>query len=249
MIPESAKDGIVKRKLAGETWTAIAQWVEQKYGETVHRTTIQRWYDKEVCLENINPDDIVLDSIEDRVKIDKKLATYKAETAFYKKLYEKSLRGYAQTDLLSEIIKDSIPGFTKVEVYPKTNKVSGDTPQAVVAPLTDTHIGEFIDLKQMAGLNSYDFDIFNNRLYGWATQLVTLVELRRNAVPIPELVIPMLGDMVSGDIHEELSQTNLTNCMMQMIRGANLIAQALMFIAPHFESIRVPCVVGNHGLE
>jgi len=247
MIPEAAKDGIVKRKLAGETWTAIAKWVEHEFGEPVHRTTVQRWYDKEVSLESINPDDIVLDSIEDRIKLDKKLATYKAETTFYKKLYEKSLRGYAQTDLLADIIKESVPGFTKVEVYPKKTKVSGDTPQAVVAPLTDTHIGEFIDINQMAGLNAYDFDIFNNRLYGWATQLLTLVELRRNAVPIPELVVPLLGDMVSGDIHEELSQSNLTNCMMQMIRGANLIAQALMFIAPHFESIRVPCVVGNHG--
>jgi len=247
MIPEMSKDEIVKRKLAGNTWTAIAKWIEQEYGETVHRTTIQRWYDKEVSLENINPDDIILDSIEDRIKIDKKLATYKAETTFYKKLYEKSLREYAQTDLLTDIIKGSIPGFNKVEVYPRRDKVTGDTPQAVVAPLSDTHIGEFIDLKQMAGLNSYDFDIFNNRLYGWATQLVTLIELRRSAVPIPELVIPMLGDMISGDIHEELSNTNLTNCMMQMIRGANLIAQALMFIAPHFETIRVPCVVGNHG--
>mgnify|MGYP003643276980 FL=1 len=247
MIPEIAKDGIVKRKLAGETWTAIAKWVEQEFGEAVHRTTVQRWYDKEVFLENLNPDDVVLDDIEDRIKIDKKLATSKAEAAFYKKLYTKSLREYAQTDLLSDIIKGSVPGFNKVEVYAKKNKVSSETPQAVVAPLTDTHIGEFIDLEQMVGLNSYDFDIFNQRLYGWATQLVTLVEFRRNAVPIPELVVPMLGDMISGDIHEELSNTNLTNCMMQMIRGANLIAQALMFVAPHFETIRVPCVVGNHG--
>ena len=78
MIPEIAKDGIVKRKLAGETWTAIAKWVEQEFGAPIHRTTVQRWYDKEVSLENINPDDIILDSIEDRIKIDKKLATYKA---------------------------------------------------------------------------------------------------------------------------------------------------------------------------
>ena len=28
-----------------------------------------------------------------------------------------------------------------------------------------------------------------------------------------------------------------------MIRGANLIAQALMSLAPHYEEIKVPCVV------
>ena len=99
----------------------------------------------------------------------------------------------------------------------------------------------------MSGLNSYNFDIFNKRLSGWASQVLTLVSLRREAVPIDELVIPMLGDMISGDIHEELSNTNLDNCMQQMIRGANLLGQALMFLAPHFKKIRVPCVVGNHG--
>ena len=250
MIPELAQDGIIKRKLSGETWTAIAKWIEQDYGVSVHRTTVQRWYDKEVSLENINPDDIVLDSVEDRIKIDKKVALYKAEADYYKKLYTKSVKEYAQTDLLVDIIKRSIPSFKKAEVFPKgkpNGQYKGETPQSIVAPLSDTHIGEFVDLQQMAGLNTYDFDIFNNRLCGWATQLITLVELRRSAVPIPELVVPMLGDMISGDIHEELSNTNLTNCMMQMIRGANLIAQALMFLAPHFETIRVPCVVGNHG--
>ena len=250
MIPELAQDGIVKRKLSGETWTAIAKWIEQDYGVSVHRTTVQRWYDKEVSLENINPDDIVLDSVEDRIKIDKKVALYKAEADYYKKLYTKSVKEYAQTDLLVDIIKRSIPSFKKAEVFPKgkpNGQYKGETPQSIVAPLSDTHIGEFVDLQQMAGLNTYDFDIFNNRLYGWANQLVTLAELRRNSVSIPELVVPLLGDMISGDIHEELSHTNLDNCMMQMIRGATLISQALMYMAPHFEIVRVPCVVGNHG--
>tara|TARA_R110002167_G_scaffold303672_1_gene507885 strand:- start:207 stop:869 length:663 start_codon:yes stop_codon:yes gene_type:complete len=35
--------------------------------------------------------------------------------------------------------------------------------------------------------------------------------------------------------------------MMQMMYGAKIISQALMFLAPHFEEIKVPCVVGNHG--
>ena len=250
MIPELAKDEIIKKKLAGETWTAIAQWVEQEFGEQVHRTTVQRWYDKEVCLENADPDDVVLDSVNDRIKIDKKIATHKAEAAYYKKLYTKSLATNAQTELLADMIRDSIPGFAKNSVVTQrkpTAHPKGDTPQAIVAPLTDTHIGEFIDTDQMIGLNTYDFNIFNNRLYGWANQVITLSGLRKNSVDIPELVVPMLGDMISGDIHEELSNTNLANCMMQMIRGANLIAQALMFMAPHFSQVRVPCVVGNHG--
>ena len=209
-----------------------------------------RWYDKEVSIENLDSNDIVLDSIDDRIKLDKKLATYKAEANYYKKLYDKSLRGTAKENLIVDAITKLTPSFDKIalkRINKPKGKHRGDSTQVVVAPLSDTHIFDYVDYQQMAVLNSYNFDIFNKRLYGWATQVLTLVQLRREAVPIDELVIPMLGDMISGDIHEELSNSNLANCMEQMIRGANLIAQALMLLAPHFTKLRVPCVVGNHG--
>ena len=250
MIPETVKDELVKKRLAGATWTELAKFLKDTHGIEVHRTTVQRWYDKEVSIENANPDDVLLDSVQDRIKLDKRLATYKAETIYYKKLYENSLKNTAKQNLIVDSIKNWTPAFDNIPIgkYPKpTGKIKGDSTQIVVAPLSDTHIGEYVDYQQMAGLNSYSFDIFNKRLAGWVTQLLNLVSLRRAAVPIDELVVPMLGDMISGNIHEELSNTNLDNCMQQMIRGANLVAQALMFLAPNFSKIRVPCVVGNHG--
>ena len=250
MIPETAKSELVKKRLAGANWTELSQFLQREYGIDIHRTTVMRWYDREVSLENINPDNIVLDSLDDRLKLDKKLATFKAESTYYKKLYETSLKDTAKQNLLVEAIQKFTPSFEKVPInkIPKpSGKQKGDSAQTVVAPLCDTHIGEDIDYQQMAGLNSYDFDIFNKRLSGWATQVLNLVQLRREAVPINDLIVPMLGDMISGDIHEELARSNIANCMEQMIRGANLIAQALMMLAPNFDTIKVPCVVGNHG--
>ena len=250
MIPETAKEILVKKRLAGANWTELAQFLQQEYGIDVHRTTVMRWYDKEVSIDNVDPENIILDSLDDRLKLDKKLATCKAEAAYYKKLYEASLKDTAKQNLLVDAIKHFTPTFERIPINQSPNpsgKRRGDSAQTVVAPLCDTHIGEYIDYQQMAGLNSYNFDIFNKRLSGWATQVLNLVQLRREAVPINDLVIPMLGDMISGDIHEELSNSNLANCMEQMIRGANLLAQALMSLAPHFETIKVPCVVGNHG--
>ena len=85
----------------------------------------------------------------------------------------------------------------------------------------------------MRGLNEYNFEIFNKRMYGWANQILKHTSYRRQIAPVEELVIPMLGDMISGDIHEELARSNMANCMEQMIRGASIIAQALMYLAPH----------------
>ena len=240
MIPENAKAEIIRKRKAGQTWTSLAEWVNEKFGLEVHRTTIQRWYDKEVYSENELMDFDILAK-------DRKVEILKAEVKLWKKLYETSIQESAKKDLVVDSIRTFTPAFRSVPITSSKVRVRGHSRQIVVAPISDTHVGDNVKGEQIGGLNSYDINIFNRRLFGWANLLIQLVELRRTFVPIDELVIPMLGDMISGDIHEELARTNIDNCMGQMIRGANLIAQALMMLAPHFETIKVPCVVGNHG--
>jgi len=213
MIPEQAKSEIIKRRAAGETWTGIANWVLSQFGIEIHRTTIQRWYDKEIWVQE--DQDSPEDSIDERIKLDKKLATYKSEADFYKKLYQKAIKDDAKKELIVEAISNLAFAFKPVSpcVYKKpTGDFIGQHPQTVVAPLTDTHIGESVNPEQMIGLNVYDFQVFNHRLYGWANQLLNLVNYRRNIAEIDNLIIPMLGDMISGDIHEELARSNISNC-------------------------------------
>ena len=254
-IPEKAKSEIIKRKLAGWSWTAIATWMQEKYAFEAHRTTYQKWYDREVSLRDglsrHEVEEIPTDFSPDaHAKLIKNIEKYKGEAKYWKKVAESALKQEAKKELLIDAVKKFTPSYKSVQKYkirkPK-GKVRAASAQSMIAPLADTHIGDNVEADEMVGLNSYNIDIFNIRLYGWATQVLTLAELRRNSVEIDELVIPMLGDMISGDIHMELALTNNDHNMGQMIRGANLIAQALMFLAPHFDKVRVPCVVGNHG--
>ena len=254
-IPEKAKSEIIKRKLAGWSWTAIATWMQEKYAFEAHRTTYQKWYDREVSLRDglsrHEVEEIPTDfSPNAHAKLIKNIEKYKGEAKYWKKVAESALKQEAKKELLIDAVKKFTPSYKSVQKYkirkPK-GKVRAASAQSMIAPLADTHIGDNVEADEMVGLNSYNIDIFNKRLYGWATQVLTLAELRRNSVEIDELVIPMLGDMISGDIHMELALTNNDHNMGQMIRGANLIAQALMFLAPHFDKVRVPCVVGNHG--
>ena len=249
-IPDKAKENLIKKWIAGADYTELARYLDQFYGVKVHRTTGMRYFKNEVLLTKEDFSDIELDSIDDRVKLDSRIAKYRAEALRYRRLYQLSIKKNLDGTSIIEAIQDAAISFKKVPLQniPKPKgPIKGQSAQIVVAPLTDTHIGEDVDYQQMAGLNSYSFDIFNKRLFGWATTVLNLVQLRRASVPINELVIPMLGDMISGDIHDELIKTNQDNVMGQMIRGANLIAQALMYLAPHFKTITVPCVVGNHG--
>ncbi len=255
VIPEEAKEEIVKRKMAGATWSALSRWVEERWGVAVHRTTLQKWYDREVELldeeQSEDMEDMEADfTPEAHVKMARKIETYKGESRYWKKVAEAAIKKEAKEDLLIDAIKKFTPSYKEVKKYKHrkpTGKIKGSSVQSMIAPLTDTHIGDNVELEEMMGLNEYNIDIFNKRLYGWANQVITLAELRRNSAEVGELIVPMLGDMISGDIHEELARTNNDHCMGQMIRGANLISQALMFIAPHFDKVRVPCVVGNHG--
>ena len=248
MIPEQAKSEIIKRRAAGGTWTGIANWIENTFGIPIHRSTVQRWHDKEI----LDQEDQVYPQSEtaEKVRLDKKILTYKSEVDLYKKLYNQALKDSVKQQLIIEAIRELTPAFEEVplkEPYHPNKDAFSKSPQIVVAPLTDTHIGESVNAEQMLSLNKYNFTVFNKRLFGWANQVLNLVTYRRNIAPVNHLIIPMLGDMISGDIHEELARSNISNCMEQMIRGANLIAQALMHLAPHFKSIEVPCVVGNHG--
>ena len=85
VIPEEAKEEIVKRKMAGATWSALSRWVEDRWGVAVHRTTLQKWYDREVeLLDEQQAEDMEQMQTgftpEAHIKLAKKIETYKAES-------------------------------------------------------------------------------------------------------------------------------------------------------------------------
>ena len=151
MIPESAKSEIIRRREEGATWTAIVKWLENFYGTSIHRTTIQRWYDKDAMERGT----ALLDSLDDdtsRIKLDKKVQTYRQEALFYKKLYHKSLSQQTKQEVLIDAIHEYAPAFEKiapVQYSPPSGEIRGSSLQTVVAPLSDTHIGEYVDKEQM----------------------------------------------------------------------------------------------------
>ena len=255
MITEAAKLEIIALMQSGSNpgWTEIAQKVESKTGYKYHRSTIQRWYDREgQWAEDILSDSSDMDDATAKawVKLETKLATHAAESKHYKKLYKLAISSSANQNLVLEAIQRSTPALSPVTIPSfKRGKAKNRAaqPQTMVAPLTDTHVGDRVLIEEMNGLNEYNIDIFGRRLHGWVGQIVDLVTLRRNFAEVPDLVVPMLGDMISGDIHDELARTNIDNCMNQMIRGAYMISQALMELAASFETVHVPAVVGNHG--
>ena len=254
-IPEEAKAQIVELREEGMGWTAISRFIDDEYGVSLHRSTIQRWHAEHSAEQTIlDLDDTDDEFVDAKLKLDKKIRSLEQDRKLYRSLYHKALDSGNGSDVVLRAIEQYTPALAPqmkrraMNVAKATRpKNFGTKTQVMVAPLTDTHVGDNVKSEQVLGLNEYDIDLFSRRIWGWANQVLQLAEYRRNMCNIDDLVIPMLGDMISGDIHDELAFTNIENCMMQMIIGAYVISQAVQFLAPHFKTIKLKGVVGNHG--
>lgn len=65
----------------------------------------------------------------------------------------------------------------------------------------------------------------------------------------PGIVVPLGGDMVSGNIHDELSATNEVNTMPTLLDLYRQMVPALRLLADTFGHVFVPCVSGNHDRD
>ena len=114
MIPEQAKSEIIRRRGIGATWTAIAKWIDEEFGVNVSPTSIHRWLDSEVWEFQEEQDSHPEDSLSQRIKLDKKVATHKSEADFYKKLYLSSLKDNTKKELIVETIQEFTQAFPSV---------------------------------------------------------------------------------------------------------------------------------------
>lgn len=112
---------------------------------------------------------------------------------------------------------------------------------------SDWHWGEVVNPTEIGGVNEYNLDIARTRL----TRLVeTTIDLLTNHMVNPQypgIVFALGGDMVSGDIHEELTDTNDLPLMPVALDLADHLTVAIKRLKSVFGRVFLPCVAGNHG--
>ena len=113
--------------------------------------------------------------------------------------------------------------------------------------LSDTHFDEVVQPEEVGGLNAYDRRIAQMRLKAWSDNSVKMARHYLSGVTYDGVVVMLGGDIFSGDIHEELSQTNEDTMLGSLLFWSEQIAASLLMFADEFGKVHVPCVVGNHG--
>lgn len=122
-----------------------------------------------------------------------------------------------------------------------------DTPGIPMTLWSDWHWGEVVRPEEVGGVNAYNLEIAHKRAKRLVERIVHLAfDHTVNAV-YPGIVVMLGGDMISGDIHDELTETNEARTAPTLIDLQGVLITALGAMADRFGKVFVPCVVGNHG--
>ena len=114
---------------------------------------------------------------------------------------------------------------------------------------SDIHYGEVVFKSQVGGVNEFNRTIAKQRVKRLAETTCDLAfhHMGNAKLSYPGIVVCLGGDMLGGDIHEELAKTNDRTTQQSIEDLIDLIGAGLETMATQFGKVFVPCVVGNHG--
>ena len=113
----------------------------------------------------------------------------------------------------------------------------------------DWHVEETVDPRTVNGLNEYNLEIADKRIAKFFRSVLRLVEIERSGTKIDNLVLALLGDMMTGYIHEELQESNGLSPTQTILWLRERIVAGIRLLQKEggFKRIIVPCNYGNHG--
>lgn len=152
---------------------------------------------------------------------------------------EKELKHFKTEDgRLSEFfadLKTAVVTTKPKKIYIQNNrnvKVSSNI--SAVLCLSDWHIGEVTDSKKIENVCSYNYNIATRRVEKLVQNFIDWCKLQKSMYQIKEVVIPVLGDLLSGNIHYELEVSNEFPITTQIVKASELLSIAISEISRFF---------------
>ncbi|RFA24440.1 hypothetical protein CAI21_21700 [Alkalilimnicola ehrlichii] len=112
---------------------------------------------------------------------------------------------------------------------------------------SDWHWAEHVTPSEIGGVNEYTLPIAHKRARQMVERAIDLLTNHMVNPDYPGIVFALGGDMVTGDIHEELSVTNELEIMPTVMDLSGVLIWCIQELADAFGRVFVPCVTGNHG--
>ena len=133
------------------------------------------------------------------------------------------------------------------EMYRRNIDIS-ETEITPVKHITDSHMGMVQEADEIEGFNEFNPEICRNRNLGFTKSFIDWILLHRGPYNIRNCHVIFTGDLISGDIHDELRVTNAFPVTQQVIEAAQIHSMQLSLLAPYFETLIVHFITeDNHS--
>ena len=166
------------------------------------------------------------------------------------KVLKAELAARIQHNLEADEIRRTIYGLAAMKPEPPKWVVSHKAPKSSGVPMTmwsDWHYGETVNRDEMNGTNEFNRAIAKRRVRRLVETTIDLAKNHMTKPKYPGLVLCLGGDMISGDIHEELAETNDGSVQQSVLEVGELLIWGIEQMADAFKRLYIPCVVGNHA--
>jgi transposase-like protein len=210
----------------------------------ISRTTLQSRL-REAKTRNITADDDPVYDVADltdreRIALEDKIRDLQAE-----------IKAIHRSELSEEKVREQVFGLAAVKPNPPSwliNATRGAGVSGVPSVLwSDWHWGEVVRPEQVNHVNEYNLSVAHARLRKLVERTIDLCFNHMTSPKYPGIVVNLGGDMISGEIHEELTETNEAPSMPLLLDLFDKTAWALTQLADRFGRVFVAGAVGNHG--
>lgn len=132
-------------------------------------------------------------------------------------------------------------------ILSKSTKLTGQATAVMLA--SDWHLEERVDPSTVNNRNKYDLKEAERRVKNFFRKGLFLTDTVRKGIRINNLILALLGDIMTGYIHDEYIEDNYLSPTQTIEFATDVICAGVDFLLKEgdFDNIIVPCCIGNHG--
>ena len=117
----------------------------------------------------------------------------------------------------------------------------------VVVVASDWHVEENVG-EETTGLNHFNLDIASQRTEKFFQSTLRLTRLLQQDIRINHMVLALLGDFITNDIHDELRDLTEALPSDAILQAEGMLISGIQFLLDHSDlTFTIPCHSGNHA--
>lgn len=149
-------------------------------------------------------------------------------------------------------LQDELEALLHIKSHTSSHTITAQSRRpsesTAVAIWSDWHIEETVDSDTVNGLNEFNLTIAEQRTEKLFRKCVDFVKMFQQDTEIKEMIIALLGDFISNDIHDENLETGSLRPIEAILFAQRQIIAGIEFILNNTNvNLTIPCHSGNHA--